>query len=65
MVMYSPWMTADLDPPQSALAGSLIHVEATILVSEAAVWCCRSVDFATFVLAGSPLAAAVSRRERC
>jgi hypothetical protein len=34
-------------------------VEATILVPGAAVWCCGSVDFATFVLAGSALAVAM------
>jgi resolvase-like protein len=51
-------------PRQSAPAGSRIHVDATIHVPGAAVWCCRSVDFATFVLAGSALVVAMLRRER-
>jgi hypothetical protein len=51
-------------PRQSVPAGSRIHVDATIRVPGAAVWCCRSVDFATFVLAGSALVVAMPRRER-
>jgi hypothetical protein len=51
-------------PRQSAPAGSRIHVDGTIRVPGAAVWCCRSVDFAPFVLAGSLLVVAMTRRER-
>jgi hypothetical protein len=41
-----------------------IHVDATIRVPGAAVWRCRSVDFAAFVLAGSALVVVMPRRER-
>ena len=51
-------------PRQCAPAGSRIHVDGTIRVPGAAVWCCRSVDFAPFVLAGSSLVVAMTRRER-
>jgi hypothetical protein len=49
---------------QSEPAGSRIHVDATVRVPGGAVWCCKSVDFATFVLAGSAFVVARPRRER-